>query len=253
MRPYLLLAAFMGSAAAQTFEAGIVKPHDPKAECSGSDLLPGGRFVETCWPLKQLIQEAYDVLPNQIAGGPAWASTELWDITAKAQGIAGQIPLEQFQVMLGHLISDQFHLALRTETKTLPVFALVVARKGSKSGPNLTPNAGAPFQFDIQPGATLICRKVSMAQLASWLKVFLFAERPVIDQTGLAGQYDFTLHWTPEPQGTSGIEKDSVPAPNASGQALQAALPSQLGLRLETQKAPVKTLVIERAERPGDH
>ncbi len=249
MRRYLLIVAFASTATAQTFEVGIVKPHDPQVECSGSDLLPGGRFVETCWPLTQLIQEAYDVLPNQIAGGPAWASTDLWDINAKAEGIAGEIPLEQLRVMLGHLISDQFHLALRTETKTLPVFALVVARKGQKPGPKLMPNAGAPFQFDVKPGATLICHKVSMAQLASWLKVFLFEERPVVDKTGLAREYDFTLHWTPEP----GIEKDSVPAPNASGQALQAALPAQLGLQLEPQKAPVNTFVIERAERPSDH
>jgi uncharacterized protein (TIGR03435 family) len=254
-----LFAALIVSAqqsAAQAFTAAIVKPHDPKLECSGSDLLPGGRFVETCWPLKQLIQEAYDVLPDQLEGGPAWASTELWDITAKAEGIAGQIPLERLRVMLGHLLSDQFLLALRSETKILPVFALVGKRKGRPPDAAFARNAGAPFQFDVQPmagrpGATLICRKVKMAQLASWLKVFLFAGRPVVDKTGLAGEYDFTLHWAPDPQATAGIEKDAVPAPNASGQALQAALRTQLGLRLESQKAPVTMFLIEHAERPS--
>ena len=131
----------------------------------------------------------------------------------------------------------------------MPVFALVVARKGLKPGPKLIANTGAPFQFDIEPGPTLICRKVSMAQLVSWLKIFLFAERPVIDRTGLAGEYDFTLHWTPEPR----VAKESIPAPNASGQALQAALLAQLGLQLEPQKAPVNTYVIEQAERPSGH
>jgi len=90
-----------------------------------------------------------------------------------------------------------------------------------------------------------------MAQLASWLKVFLFAGRPVIDKTGLNGAYDFTVHWTPESQPSPGVGSDPLPAaPNANGLALMAALRSQLGLRLIPQKAPVKILVIEHAEYP---
>jgi uncharacterized protein (TIGR03435 family) len=158
--------------------------------------------------------------------------------------------------MLRKLIGDQFHVTLRTETRVLPVLALVAARNRPDSGTNLKPNTGAPFQFDlkpldVKPGAMLICSQVSMAQLASWLKTFLFAERPVLDKTGLTGNYDFTLKWRPESAPAppdSAI--DSVPAPNASGQALMAALREQLGLQLESQKAPISVFVIESAERP---
>ena len=236
---------------AQSFEVSAVKPHDPKAACEGSNLLPGGRFVGTCWTLEGLVEEAYDILPSQISGGPAWVQTDLWDITAKADGMSGEIPLEQFRPMLRKLIEEQFRLALRAENKVMPVFALLADPKGSKARSNLTPNAGAPHQFDVTPGPVLICRKATMTQLASWLKVFLFAERPVLNQTGLAGDYDFTLQWRPEPareaQGTLG---DSLPAPNASAKALMAALHEQLGLKLESRKAPTGVYVIERAAWP---
>jgi len=230
---------------AQSFDISVIKAHDPKAACEGSNLLPGGRFVATCWPLKQLIEEAYDILPGQVSGGPPWMGTELWDITAKADGIEGEIPSEPFHAMLRALIVDQFRLAVRSDTKVMPVFELAVAKKGSKPGSNLVLNTGAPFQFDLKPGPQLICRKVTMARLASWLKVWLFAERPVLDKTGLAGEYDFTVQWHPEAAGG-----DSVTAPNANGQALMVALREQLGLELRSEKAPTSVLVIEGAERP---
>ena len=251
MATCLLACLTVSVVQAQSFEVNVIKPHDPKAACEGSNLLPGGRFVATCWPLKELIQEAYDILPSQISGGPAWIRTDLWDITAKADGIVGEIPYAQFRLMLRKLIGDEFQLSLRTETKVLPVFALVVARKGPKSRTNLMPNAGAPYQWDFKSGPVLICRKVTMTQLASWLKVFLFARRPVLDKTGLAGEYDFTLQWRPEPaQESRDGGGDSLPAPNASGQALMTALREQLGLQLESQKAPTSVFVIERAEHP---
>lgn len=238
------------SAFAQQFEVATVRPHDRAAECTGSDLLPGGRFVATCWPLKQLIQEAYNVLPHQIEGGPGWISSELWDINARAEGVGGEIPLEQLRPMLARFIEGRFHLTLRAQERTLPVF--VLASTKAKPPGKLIPNTGAPFQFDVNPdasGATLICRKVTMAQLASWLKDFLAADRPVIDKTGLNGAYDFTIHWNreaPPPPGPA----DLPPAPNAGGQILIDAIRSQLGLRLTPQKSGVTVFVVDRAERP---
>jgi uncharacterized protein (TIGR03435 family) len=98
----------------------------------------------------------------------------------------------------------------------------------------------------------LICRKVTMGRLAQWLKVWLFAERPVLDKTGLAGEYDFTVRWRPAAEQES-KDSDSVVTPNANGQALMVALREQLGLELRSGKAPVSVFVIESAERPGNN
>jgi uncharacterized protein (TIGR03435 family) len=245
MRRYLLaLAICAATATAQTFDEDVVRPHDPKVPCAGANLLPGGRFIATCWDLKIMIREAYDALPDQISGGPAWINTESWDITAKADGIAGEIPTEQFRSMLRGLIKGRFHLTLRIETKDLPGFALVVVRKGSK----LKRNTGAAFGFDLEPGPVLTCKKVTMTQLASWLKSYTGAGRTVVDKTGLTGEYDFTLKWTPQPMRASNPE--TPPVLDSNGPAIFTALEEQLGVRLESQKVPTSIFVIEGVDRP---
>ena len=215
--------------------------------CPNANLLPGGRFAAACWPLRTFVLEAYDVLPNQISGGPAWFYSDPWDVSAKAKGFAGEIPTPQFRSMLRELIKERFHLILREDTKLLPGLTLVV----SAHGPKLTPNTGASFQFDLEPGATLTCKKVTTAQFASWLKGFTGAGRVVIDKTGLRGEYDFTLKWTPEPLATRHVEDRSNPA--SSTPSLFTALQEQLGLRVKSQRVPTKTLVIEAADRPSDN
>ncbi len=105
-----------------------------------------------------MIQEAYNVAPYQISGGPAWVDKELWDITAKAEGIAGEIPLEQLRPMLKELIHERFQLMLRPEKKVLPYFALVVVKTGAK----LKPNAGEPFDFRLERGPAANFTKVKL-------------------------------------------------------------------------------------------
>ncbi len=163
MRYFGLAIISAGVLAAQTFEVAAIKPHDPKVACAGANTLSGGRFIATCWPLKTFIFEAYDVLPAQISGGPAWIETEPWDITAKAEGFAGEIPKEQLDLMLRAMIKERFRLELRVEKKELPGLVLLIA----KNGPNMVPNSGAAFAFDLAKGPVLTCKKVTMAQFAA--------------------------------------------------------------------------------------
>jgi len=245
---YLVVLLILSKAIpAQSFEVASIKPYNPKDSCPNANLLPGGRFVAACWPLRTILQEAYDLLPSQISGGPAWLYTDQWDISAKADGFAGEIPRVQFQLMLRRLIEERFHLILLEDTKVLPGLALVVAgKKGSK----LMPNAGASFQFDVEAGPTLICKKVTMAKLASWLKGFTGAGRVVVDKTGLAGEYDFVLRWTPQPLGQS--PEDRSPS-DGNVPSIFTALQEQLGLRVESQELPTTILVVESADRPTDN
>lgn len=136
---------------------------------------------------------------------------------------------------------------MHRETKEAPVFALVVSRKGSKlrqSEQGFDGISGRPGQ--------LIGEKVPIPVLANVLSGIL--GRPVLDQTGLTGTYAFKLEWTPD-FGGSGIatekaEAAGVSTPDPSGPSLFNAIQGQLGLKLESQKGPVETIVIERVEKP---
>jgi uncharacterized protein (TIGR03435 family) len=189
-----------------------------------------------------MLREAYDVLPNQIVGGPSWINIDPWDITAKAEGVPGEIPASLFRSMLRRLIEERFHLVLKEETKPLPGLALVIARRGLR----LTPNKGAPRQFDLEPGPTLVARKVTIAELAAWLKGFTGTGMVVVNETGVSGEYDFTLKWAARPlEDRQALDSGAPP--------IFTALQEQLGLRLKSTKVPTTFLVIERVERPNDN
>ena len=135
-------------------------------------------------------------------------STERWDIQAKAEGVQGQLPIGQMLKMLQALITDRFKLEVHHESKEMTVYALVVGKNGSK----LTPHTGEPPQptdrLRMRPGS-LSAKQVRIAALVRQLTPQLW--RQVIDKTGLTGEYDFTLEWTPEP-GQGGPESNRTPS-----------------------------------------
>jgi uncharacterized protein (TIGR03435 family) len=218
--------------------------------------LPGGGLMITGVPLKMLIMEAYDVRTFQVSGGPGWMSTERWDIQAKADGVQGQLPIDQTLKMLQALIKERFHLEMHHETKEMTFYALVVGKNGSK----LTPHTGEPPQpgerLRVRRG-TLTVKQGGMATLVRQLTLQL--GRQVVNKTGLTGTYDFTLEWTSEP-GQGGPESIGLPpapepqqASDSTGPSIFTALQEQLGLRLDAQKGPVDIIVIDRAEKPDEN
>ncbi len=216
----------------------------------------GGRTNATGVNLKLLMTIAYDVRDFQILGGPGWIATERFDIVAKAEGAPDQIPIEQFRPMLAALIEDRFQLKLHRETKELPVYALVVAKNGSK----LKTNAGEPGPRLRMGRGELTGTKIPMTMLLQQLAQTL--GRPVVDKTGLTGEYDFTLTWTPQvgeggsgfgagPPGPGGLE--GPPPADADGPSIFSALQEQLGLKLESDKGPVEILVLDQVEKPTEN
>jgi uncharacterized protein (TIGR03435 family) len=241
------------SEAKRAFEVASVKPSTPRFP--GRAFLPGGRFTATNLPLRALIQVAYDVPPILISGGPKWVDSESYDIDAKADDPATKS--DQLRQMLQVLLADRFQLILRRETKELPVYALVV----SKGGPKLkkAEERECPDVFGMEalasntichfliggPGTGLTGNTVNMRDLADALTVRL--RQPVLDMTGIEGSFDIkTTGWNP------GLSAPGTePSADPNGASLFAVLQEQLGLRLDSRKAPVGTLVIERAERPA--
>ena len=158
--------------------------------------------------------------------------------------------------MLQALITDRFHLDVHHETREMTIYALVVGKSGSK----LMPHTGEPPQptdrLRARPGS-LSAKQMGIATLVRQLTLQL--GRQVIDKTGLTGQYDFTLEWTPEPD-QGGPEAIGLPPAarlpppsDSNGPSIFTAVQEQLGLRLDAQKGPVDIIVVDRAEKPGEN
>ena len=243
----MLLSA---SAWAQTFEVASIKPSQPMSEdrkIAGIQTPGGGRLNTLSTSLRLLITFAYNVKDFQISGGPGWANSEPYDIVAKADGNATR---PQLRLMLQALLKDRFKLTLRHETKDAPIYELVVAKGGSK----IQEDTVSVRQRIARTGAgKIVAQKASLAMFAELLGTL--TGRPVVDKTGLPSTYAFTLNWTPAvgEGGLPGPPRPDVAPPDSNGPSLFTALQEQLGLRLQSAKGPVESLVIEGAEKPTEN
>ncbi|HET8549924.1 MAG TPA: TIGR03435 family protein [Bryobacteraceae bacterium] len=248
----ILLLAVSSAWAQQTFEVASIKPNAASDNRVMMRVQPGGRFTATGVTLKQLIGQAYNVRDFQISGGPGWIGSERYDINAKAETAAERIPPEQLRPMLRALLEERFQLKVREESREMPVYALVVA----KNGPKLTPTSSPQGPVMRMGRGQLDGKKVPVSMLAQQLSQQV--GRNVVDKTELKGEYDIVLNWTPEPGQGGGPfagppPPDALPPADAAGPTLFTALQEQLGLRLESQKGQVATIVIERAEKPSEN
>jgi uncharacterized protein (TIGR03435 family) len=175
---------------------------------------------------------------------------ELWDVTAKAEGFAGEIPPEQLRPMLKELIRDRFQLRVHTGKRVLPYLAL----RKEPSGVKVKLSTAEAFDFRIERGPLVTFVKTSMASFASWLGPWIPSDKVVLDETGLAGEYDFQLHWMPQRPAVASQDPGAPPPPmEATGPTIFTALKEQLGLRLESKRGPIETIIVERAELPSEN
>ena len=239
------------------FEVASIKPNKSGAVRTSMMPYPEGRLIAENNSLKQLVRAAFGVKDFQISGGPDWFDADRFDIVAKAEGPASK---EQLLQMLQSLLVDRFKLVFHAGTKQLPVFHLVVAKRG-QLGPAISPHAGAagearPYHI-LGPPGRMKGAGASMEELAASLSGTTGA-RPVRDETGLIGVYDFTLEWAPEqrllPPGVppEALEKNPN-APPSDGPTLSTALKEQLGLKLEPARGPVPIIVVVSASRPSEN
>ena len=228
---------------------------------------------------QMLIVSAYGIQDDhQISGAPDWLQSERYDIEAKMDSaIADELRKIDSddqrraarQHMLQALLADRFKLTIHRESKELPIYTLVIAKGGPKL-PEAKPGDTYPNGFkgpEGRPGTGMMRGRdghvtgqgVPLANLVGMLSRQL--GRTVIDKTGLAGKYDFTLQWTPDesqgpmfkgadggPQGSN-----SVAPPESAGPSLFTAIQEQLGLKLESQKGPVEIIVIDHVEKPSEN
>jgi uncharacterized protein (TIGR03435 family) len=227
------------------FDAVSVRPSDPNSRNGTVVSFTAGaglRVVNAT--VKDLIETGYDVRAFQIVGGPGWVGSTKYDVTGTPdpKGAAASPANNNVRLKVQAMLKDRFRLQLHRESRNEPVYSLVVARGGIKAD-GLRATDGARRGVNAGKG-TMLGEAASMKDLVAKLAKLL--DRPVVDNTGLADNYDFKLEWMPDP-GASAPEESSL------GPSLFTALQQQLGLRLEATKGPVDVLVIDRVERPGEN
>jgi uncharacterized protein (TIGR03435 family) len=272
------------AAAGKTFEVASVKQNKSASAMIRFMTPPGGKVTAENVPVRELIRFAYQLQPVQIVGGPSWINDDRFDIVAKAPD--GTPPMmgppqdgspTPIQLMMQNLLAERFKLKARRELREQPIYALVLARADGKLGPKIEvsttdcaavaaargrgagpagpppipqPGERPPCGMFMSP-ATVAAGNVSMKQLAQALSPRV--GRPVIDKTGLTGNYAFNLEFTPDqgqlPQGPlpPGVQ---LPPFDPNGPSLFTALQEQLGLKLDSQRGQVEVLVIDSVEHP---
>jgi uncharacterized protein (TIGR03435 family) len=264
-----------------TFDVASVKPNRTGDSTGRTNvpLGPGNVFTPTGgylsvvnYPLIALIAFAYKITGDQEqflrARLPDWVLSDHFDIEARA---AGNATKDEMRLMMRSLLADRFSLALHYETRQAPVFALVLA-KAAKTGPRLRQRAeNAPCTTGASPqtpplddGFPMICgglfplphgpgriarfgaSNVTLTFIATQLSIMGQLGRPVLDRTGLSGNFDFTLEWAPEPAAPQTAEANPLPGPT-----FREALAEQLGLKIVSQTGAADFLIVDHVEHPS--
>jgi bla regulator protein blaR1 len=261
------------------FEVATLKQNKAGERGGGVRRLPGGRVTVTNMPVRALVTFAYQLGQWQLVGGPSWLADDRFDITAKIEGNPdwegpGSGKPDPIQVAMRKLLAERFKLKVHTEKRDLDAYALVMVKPGTP-GPALQPSTtdckalaeqlrqgkqppGGPPPTDGILPCSIMGRigqiafdGFPMTQAANMLVGQ--AGRPVVDRTNLTGNWRFIMKFAQErPQGLPpGPEADKIAAAaDPDAPSFFTALQEQLGLKLESTKAPFDVTVIDAAEHP---
>lgn len=272
----LLLSGIPAVALAQAqFDAASIRPvTDPELRSrSGMGERSAGTFFAENMPFHFLIQEAYGDIPDQswvlqsmtgrqrasweslrILNEPEWVKSDRYDVVAKwatvtaadarsrAQMIRDQA---QIDLMLRALLEERLHLKAHRETKSLPIYELVVSKPGLLTQGNCAA-ACRTSEFG-QKGADLTIDGDAMNATELSATISMVLDRSVVDRTGVTGTFDVHLRWTPNP-GEIG-DSDTASVGESSG-SIFTVLQEQLGLKLQRASVPVEVLLIDHVDKP---
>ena len=250
------LAAQQGSA----FDAVSIKRNTSIDRTRPPSRGSPGRFVMSEGTTLQLLMSAFRHRRAEIVGAPAWVSSEHYDVVASA---GRPVTADEMDAMLRHMLAERFHLVAHPERREMQVFALVRAREDGRLGPRIKPwtvdcaalragTASVPATL-TSPEAGISAPPCSMTGMsglfaAGGMPLAVLAEslawnlgRRVIDRTGMEGPFELFLEWSPD----AAVDRSLPP--------LSIALQEQLGLKLESERAQVDVLVIDRIERPSEN
>ena len=268
-----LFASVLAFGQAPSFEVAAIKPPIPDSRLLRVAFQPGGHLVADNVSLRTLIEDAYQILPFQLTGGPAWLDSRKFSINATANEAATP---DQMRLMLRTLLEERFQLKVHYEKRELPIYRMVLAATG-KLGPQLRRTeadcAGAPVDpfRGITPGQSYPCgyfgpspavnldsgrayqaiRGLTLEDFT--LRLYPYLGRRVIDGTRLSGYFDADFEFTAEIVMPPPPPGQPNPYDGRVLPSIFSVLPQQLGLKLESQRGTVDILVIDHAEHPSDN
>jgi uncharacterized protein (TIGR03435 family) len=242
----------MPEGADPTFEVATLKPNK-----SGGANIKMLRFGANDFEMRNaslinVIAFAYDVQAKQIIDGPEWMSHDRYDIKAKADTEGFPNPTQQ-RSLVRKLLADRFKLTFHADKKEMSAYVLTVVKTGAKL--KQTDFAGPGMSFGFVPEnscITLPVRNATMAEFSGILQSMVL-DRPVVNDTGLTGKYDFSLKFVPDDSqfnGSPPMRKGQTDA-NDEAPNLFEAIRQQLGLKLEEHKTAVDAIAIDHVEKPS--
>jgi len=262
-----------------SFEVATLKQNNSGERGGGIRRLPGGRVTVTNMAARGLITFAYQLGQFQLVGGPNWLADDKFDITAKIEGNPewegpGSGRPDPIQVAMRKLLAERFKLKIHRESRDLDAYALVMVKPGV-AGPALKPSptdckalAEQLRQGKLPPTAQQPVNGIMPCSILGRIGQITFdgfpmaqaagmmvgqAGRPVVDRTGLTGNWQFLMTFAQErPVGAPVPPNEQLPPPDPNAPSFFTALQEQLGLKLESTKAPFDVTVIESAEHPTD-
>jgi len=239
-----------------SFEVASIKPSRPDDRDHNWNS-GGDRVSIENYTLRRLIRTAYGLKSDsQVLGGPDWIGKQAFDIEAKfgdaeiakLQKMSNREKFREARLALQALLADRFQLRISLETRSIPVYSLVVVKTGAKLAPS-APQLDADGKPKTDQNHSIhdndghvTAKAISMSGFADWFTYLPECDRVVVDRTGLTGEYDFKLDWTED----SG---QGVP-PDAPLPGLFTALREQLGLELKPDKAPIDVVIVDAAKEP---
>ncbi len=259
-----------------TKEGEFTPPNFPLS--SDDSYPPNGGVFTADFSVETYIEFAYKLWlsaeqrKTMLANLPKWVSSDRYEIHAKAEGNPTK---DQMRLMVQSLLAERFKLAVHFENQEVPVLAMTLIKPG-KLGPKLTPHvdicdydapppgkeammsdvfpppcSGGSFMAQPRPNHEVIMgsRGATMAMIANSLPSIARLGRPVVDQTGLSGRYDFSVQWTMESNQPAGVDA----APEPMGTTFLEAVKEQLGVKLEPAKVKMDLLVVDHVERPSEN
>ena len=226
------------------FEVASIKADDLPFTGGSAEFRPGGTFVANvpAWALVDLaFYRVVPFLPGQVIGLPEWANVTRYNITAKVPASeANDLSPERRAAFVRSLLEDRFAFKAHMETRELAVYVLTIAPGGPKinptqwdcSKPEDTPKCGIHF------GAGHVTGSETMVNVMGTLAGAV--QRPIVDHTNLQGRFDVDLSW------------NATNDPASDQPSIFTAVQDQLGLKLESSRAPVDVLVIDHIEKPTE-
>jgi uncharacterized protein (TIGR03435 family) len=241
----------MAANANPSFEVATIRPSKP--DTPGKVFrVQGRRFSTVNTTLSDIISFAYGTHPKQLVGAPAWVETDKFDIEAQPDG-EGAPSDKQWKIMWQKLLAERFKLSFHRDMKELSVYVLSVSKTGQKLTENKDDPNGLPGLWFTGLGK-LNVRNATMEDFAGLMQSAVL-DRPVLDQTGIAGRWNFTLNWTPDDSQFASFGVKIPPPTDAANAppALYTAIQEQIGLKLDATKAPAEVFVVDHVEKPSEN